>query len=640
MARLHVESLLDKRNKSKVLATLARLLSGSAGLNDAYNEALKRIESQLPEDAALARAILTWISCAETRLTTEELRQALAIRETDRELDEDNLTDIEDIVSVCAGLVVVDEESGVIGLVHYTMQEYFEVVREKWNPTAQYDVATTCLTHLCFKTLATGGCFYDSLEEQIARYPFLNYAAQYWGCHVTKSGRDMIETAMPLLLDNNLSASAAQVLLYYKDLLWAIGGFGTAFNGLHLTSMLGLQDLLNHLIHRYGNDSAAANFTDDQGRTPLSYAAKFGNTDTTAMLLNREDVDVNLADNLGRGPLPIAAACGQSTIGQLLIDQDGIELNKRDLYGHTPLLLAVMWKEQQIVEILVRLSTVNVNAQDPSGYTALHFAARNGDGPTMKLLLRRSDIKVNVKDNSGRSPLSYVAHNGAFAQLIVSHSNWNFESDQDDANEALLLAAQRGTESVFMTLFEMWIVNHLVEEVLGDKLLLAAAWGGNYAIVKKVWEHGRCDIDCEDEYGEHTPLMCAAEHGHETITKFLLAHGASAKKSENGRCPISFAAEEGHLGVMKLLLKSGAPPNEPDMFKMKPIYYAADRGHKDIVIFLLENGARDEANERSLMRRLSRFTLDENEASLIASIRNSDVKEVYSLMDKLRRRKY
>ena len=42
------------------------------------------------------------------------------------ELDEENLPEIEDMVSVCAGLVTVDEESEIIRLVHYTTQEYFE----------------------------------------------------------------------------------------------------------------------------------------------------------------------------------------------------------------------------------------------------------------------------------------------------------------------------------------------------------------------------------------------------------------------------------------------------------------------------------------------------------------------------------
>jgi hypothetical protein len=42
------------------------------------------------------------------------------------ELDEENLPEIEDMVSVCAGLVTVYEESNIVRLIYYTTQEYFE----------------------------------------------------------------------------------------------------------------------------------------------------------------------------------------------------------------------------------------------------------------------------------------------------------------------------------------------------------------------------------------------------------------------------------------------------------------------------------------------------------------------------------
>lgn len=35
------------------------------------------------------------------------------------ELDRENILDVEDLLSVCAGIVVVDQESAVIRLVHY-----------------------------------------------------------------------------------------------------------------------------------------------------------------------------------------------------------------------------------------------------------------------------------------------------------------------------------------------------------------------------------------------------------------------------------------------------------------------------------------------------------------------------------------
>src|SRR5271156_1760667 len=107
LARLHIDSLLDKRNKQKVLSTLDRLSKGSAKLGDAYSEAIKRIDGQLDEDRLLARRALSWITYAQRLLTTKELCHVLAIEQGDKALNSDNIYDVEDVISVCAGLVTV-----------------------------------------------------------------------------------------------------------------------------------------------------------------------------------------------------------------------------------------------------------------------------------------------------------------------------------------------------------------------------------------------------------------------------------------------------------------------------------------------------------------------------------------------------
>jgi hypothetical protein len=64
LARLHVDSLLDKRNKQKVLSTLDKLSKGLAALDEAYKEAIERIDGQLAEDRSLAKRALSWITHA------------------------------------------------------------------------------------------------------------------------------------------------------------------------------------------------------------------------------------------------------------------------------------------------------------------------------------------------------------------------------------------------------------------------------------------------------------------------------------------------------------------------------------------------------------------------------------------------
>lgn len=92
---------------------LGKLPRGKERLRKAYDD----------DDSKLAKTVLSWITYAERPLTTEKLWQALAVDPGDTDLKKDNILDVEDFVSVCAGLVTVDETSNIVRLIHYTTQE-------------------------------------------------------------------------------------------------------------------------------------------------------------------------------------------------------------------------------------------------------------------------------------------------------------------------------------------------------------------------------------------------------------------------------------------------------------------------------------------------------------------------------------
>ena len=133
----------------------------------------------------LAKSVLSQIMYAQRPLTIGELCYTLAVELGDDELDPNNIYNIRDLVLVCASLITVDKESDIIYLVHYTTQEYFERIREEWNPYTQLDIALTCLTYLSFSTFRRGSCptnkdFKGRLEQNV----FLDYAAQHQGQYI------------------------------------------------------------------------------------------------------------------------------------------------------------------------------------------------------------------------------------------------------------------------------------------------------------------------------------------------------------------------------------------------------------------------------------------------------------------------
>jgi hypothetical protein len=149
---------------------------------------MERIEGQLRDQEQLAKHVLSWITCAWRPLTTTELQHALGVEDGESKLDEENLSQIEDIVSVCAGLVTVDEESRIIRLVHYTTQEYFDRTQKRWFPDAETNITLICVTYLSFDVFEGGFCqTEDKYKERLWSNPFFEYAAKNWGHHARKA---------------------------------------------------------------------------------------------------------------------------------------------------------------------------------------------------------------------------------------------------------------------------------------------------------------------------------------------------------------------------------------------------------------------------------------------------------------------
>ena len=157
LARLHLDSLEDKISVMEVEDALEKLPKGEYAYRQAYDEAMeKRIKGQKPRFADLALRTLSWITFSKRPLKTSELQHALAVTDGASTLDLRNLTHLDLITSVCAGLVTVDEQSDIIRLVHYTTQEYFDQTWATWFPNGQADIAKTCVTYLSFKAFETG----------------------------------------------------------------------------------------------------------------------------------------------------------------------------------------------------------------------------------------------------------------------------------------------------------------------------------------------------------------------------------------------------------------------------------------------------------------------------------------------------
>ncbi|KAL4780700.1 purine and uridine phosphorylase [Aspergillus varians] len=99
LARLYIDSLRGKRSPKAIKTALSRLRTGTDAYSFAYHQAMERIEHQITEQAQLAKQVLSWLACARGALTLTELQHALAVEVDEPFFDEENLPDIEDMIS-------------------------------------------------------------------------------------------------------------------------------------------------------------------------------------------------------------------------------------------------------------------------------------------------------------------------------------------------------------------------------------------------------------------------------------------------------------------------------------------------------------------------------------------------------------
>lgn len=106
---------------------------------------MEQIEDQVKDRQELAKQVLSWITCAKRPLTTTELQNVLAVEVGNSKLEKESIPRVEDMVSVCTGLVTVDQESNVIRLIHYTAEQYFDKRREAWFQTDSRTHSVDCV---------------------------------------------------------------------------------------------------------------------------------------------------------------------------------------------------------------------------------------------------------------------------------------------------------------------------------------------------------------------------------------------------------------------------------------------------------------------------------------------------------------
>lgn len=277
---------------------------------------MERIEGQLVDQEQLAKQVLSWITYARRPLTTTELQHALGVEVGKSQLDEDNIPQVEDMVSVCAGLVTVDKEGVIIRLVHYTTQEYFDGTRENWFPNTEADIMTICVTYLSFDKFEMGICYNDEeFEERLRSNRLYNYASHNWGHHAREASTLTPEVISFLKRQAQAEASSQALLAVkrYSSHSNYSQKFPRQMKGIHLAAYFGITKAVQLLL-----SSNRLDLNDSYGGTPLLWAAMNGHEAIVKLLLAIGKIDADVEDICGQTPLSYAAVNRHKVIVKLL----------------------------------------------------------------------------------------------------------------------------------------------------------------------------------------------------------------------------------------------------------------------------------------------------------------------------------
>ncbi|KAL2136013.1 hypothetical protein VTI74DRAFT_5900 [Chaetomium olivicolor] len=314
----------------------------------------------------------------------------------------------------------------------------------------------------------------------------------------------------------------------------------------------------------------------------LSYLVGVGEEVFVAILLNPESgkACVNMEDDEGRTPLSYAASEGHEAIARLLIEK-GADANRQDYRDETPLAHAISSGHEHIVRLFLD-SGADLHLLGHSGKMPLLEAIRHGKESIVKLLVERG-AEINPKPYSGITPLLILLESDIdfddgvrerIARFLLEKGD---KADLKNANawKPLSLAVRYGYEDVAKLLLEKGAGVNSKDEFGRTPLA---------QLTLSVYKFQSCEWD----------LLPVPDGRREHIARLLLEKGAEIEvEDQDGQTPLMLAAKGGSADVVRVLLEKGAKVDAKDSQDRTALDCAIQVGHKNVVRLLLEAGAED-----------------------------------------------
>ncbi|KAL8861144.1 MAG: hypothetical protein Q9178_002360 [Gyalolechia marmorata] len=580
-------SIKHVRNK---LRTLPTTLKGT------YDNALERIENQEPDHRRVAFKTMAWVCYAFRALSLKELQHALAVEPGDTILDEDLVMDGQSITSLCAGLVVVDQRTNMVNVVHYSTKSYFDDIRHIQFPEFHANITLVCATYLTLDSLK-GAKIWEIVQD----YPLACYAAQFMVNHARHSPEESLGPSILEMICNLLShPDKRKPLLSLLDGLDLIqAGFYSKGRPITRTSTAALVDAVAETGALTLSDSVLEMEMENTDTLSTASLRVTTDSDTSTLMGDRAEDEEVWETKIKTSGVPevtalhLAASMGLAKIASLLL-KETTNIDAVDETGKTALALALERGFEKAVEFLIN-SGACVDLRHEHGRGVLLLITERGWFNAGNTIVEKARLTAD-EELPGRAQdrvrllLAVYENNigestrvGASAELQLP------DTDRDIAAVALFLAVERESAPMVETLLAVGVdVNS--KDDLGQTALHRATRRNEDQIVRLLIKSG-ADIEGTDD-DHRTPWSANLRCSNPAILQILLDAGANPSTcGQQGVSELHTAARDGDTKIVKYMLESGTNHSIPTKYGWAPLHWAASYGHIDCVKLLLGAGA-------------------------------------------------
>jgi ankyrin repeat protein len=365
------------------------------------------------------------------------------------------------------------------------------------------------------------------------------------------------------------------------------------FYPLHEAVKADQYDLVIDLLKTYDVNEA-----NDQGQTPLMFAAEKNNISLINLLLSR-GANPDKVDLQGRNVLYYALnAKNKSQAAALHLIPLLREKNQASHNGETPL----MWAAAN--GALAALSFCSeqgdyIESYDKQGWNALHHAASKGQASCIEFLIAQgfnSDARekpVSPKKEKQclqRTPLHLAALNAqleAVKKLIKLGASVSLEDRQNQGFFEYGLRSKNSEMLEFMQTEELYPL-YLAR---GKQALLNAVTTNHEEALCELILRG-VPLNVSDSSGSSLLHLAAMHNAGKVLGLLLRGRDLALDVVDlDGMTPLQYASFLGYVLPVKLLCQARANINYHSSKVPTPLFLACEQGQKGAVAVLLEHGA-------------------------------------------------